>query len=136
MKKIVFVALVAAVMSVFCACGDNAAKPAEEKFEKGIFTTSATEMVEIFFQEGESPYFGVSMRTGSAKDNIVWISFYRAGDVDKNGNVKQGAIPSRYYQIMLPPHEVAKKWGYGPIVTQREDGTEHEIRLKLINQPG
>jgi len=133
MKKLFFFAIVCALF-VSCDTGNNKKVLPAIEFDKGILTTSDTELIEIRFEEGESPYFDNYMDTGTENDHIVWFAFYKANDID-NGRVKQGAMPCRYYQVILPNGEKAKSWGYGPIITLRPDGTEHEIAIELVNQP-
>lgn len=137
MKKIFFAVVAAVIVCVCVSCNknENNDKLKAVKLEKGILTTSDTKVVEIEFKKNESPYFDVFMDTGNEKDRIVWFAFYKATDIEKGGKVKQGKVPCRHYQVILPLKEKAKRWGYGPIVTSREDGTEHVIRLKLVNQP-
>ena len=128
-----FIYLLIAV--IFISCGDKRPpQNPEMKVPSGIYTTPETKVVEIEFKEGESPYFGVSMQTGSANDRIVWFAFYKASDIEGNV-VKQGATPCRYYQVALPYGEVAEHWGYGPITTRTADGRKHTIEIKLVNQP-
>jgi len=139
MKKVLLFVAVATLIMGVSSCKNsgntNTTDPSEEKFEKGIYTTAQTKVVEIEFQEGESPYFDVQMLTGNADDRIVWVSFYKKDDVNKNGEIRKGSVPCRYYQVVLPRNEKVKSWGYGPIVTTRPDGSEHTIKLTLVNQP-
>lgn len=113
---------------------EETSKTSEVKLQKGIFISPETEVVDITFSEGESPYFDVYMFSASENDNIIWFSFYKADDI-VDGIVKNGALPCRYYQVIIPGGERAKSWGYGEIVTTRKDGSEHKIGLRLVNQP-
>ena len=104
------------------------------KCTQGIFITPDTKVVDICFENGESPYFDVYMTTGSEKDNIVWFAFFNAADID-NGRVLPGSRPCRYYQVVIPSSETAQSWGYGGLATTTKSGNIHQISWNLVNQP-
>ena len=133
MKKFFLMLLACALAS--CNTGNTPSQnELPMKLANGIWITPSTEVVEIEFEAGESPYFDNYMMTGAKTDHIVWFAFYKAYDIEGN-MVKKGAIPCRHYQVVLPLNEVAKSWGYGPIKTIRPDGSEHTINIRLVNQP-
>ena len=135
MKKTIFLIALTAIVA---SCGSKDAKKSylsELKTENGIYTTPETEVVDIEFKEGESPFFDVYMTTGEPQDRTLWFSFYTKADIKETGEIKKGAMPCRYYQVVFPHGETAKSWGHGPLVLSREDGTEHIIKFRLINQP-
>ena len=135
MKKVLFFAMLCLFLAS-CNNGkrEEAARTSEVKLQKGIFTSSETQSVDIAFSKGESPYFDVYMFNATENDHIIWFSFYKTDDV-VDGTVRQGALPCRYYQVIIPVGERAKNWGYGEIVTTRKDGSEHTIKVRLVNQP-
>ena len=132
MKKLLFFA----VACLIAACSGKTEKVAleEMKFQKGIFITPETKVVDICFENGESPYFDVYMTKGTPEENVIWFSFFNAADID-NGQVRPGCRPCRYYQVVIPSTETAKSWGYGGMVTTRKDGGEHRVTWNFVNQP-
>lgn len=136
MKNIFFLA----VLLVLTACSngsDSVSKTESHEIilENGVILSSKSENVDITFKEGESPFFNMYMSTGAPSDKIVYFAFYKAEDVSLKGEVLRGARPCRLFQILIPSEEVIEDWSKSPLVTIREDGTKHEIKIRLINQP-
>ena len=103
--------------------------------ENWIILNSQSDSVDIHFKDGESPFFEISMLTGSPDERSVYFHFFKNEDVSSEGKLRPGAAACRIYVISVPLHEVIEDWGGSTIITRRKDGSKHEIKIKLVNQP-
>lgn len=150
MKKFVFFAIISVVLvSSLSSCGKRSSQAPQsdidslvqvmradrefrEKYQM-ITALPETENIEIYFKQGESPFFGVSVLKKDAKS--VDIDFYNADDVTPSGQILSGKALVRTFIIFIPKDETLKNWGYNGIDLVRPDGTIHHISFTLVNQP-
>lgn len=119
------------------ACTNNSGSSSEKELrgENWIVLSAQSDSVDIYFKEGESPFFEMSMLTGAPDDRDVNFCFFKKEDVSSKGELRPGATTCRIYVVSIPLHEVIENWSGSPLVTRRKDGTKHEIKINLVNQP-
>ena len=103
-----------------------------EKYQM-IRSTPETKTVDVYFMQGESPFFDVYVLTDKSKS--VDVAFFRAEDITSDGRIKPGKSLIRIFSVYIPENEMLKSWGYGGIDLIRPDNTIHHIDFRLINQP-
>ncbi|MBE6452478.1 MAG: hypothetical protein E7012_03195 [Alphaproteobacteria bacterium] len=133
MKQLIFILVI-----MLTACTNNGVSDStkeELKGENWISLNSQSDSVDIYFKDGESPFFDMYMFDGTPEDKIITFAFYKAGDVTRKGEVKSGCTPCRLFNITIPLDEVIEDWSKSPIITRRKDGSYHKIKIKLVNQP-
>ncbi len=150
MKKFVFFAIISVVLvSSLSSCGKRSSQATQSDIDSLVQVMRAdrefrekyqmitahpeTENIEIYFKQGESPFFGVSVLKNDAKS--VDIDFYNADDVTPSGQILSGKALVRTFIIFIPKNETLKNWGYNGIDLVRPDGTIHHISFTLVNQP-
>ena len=150
MKKFVFFAIISVVLvSSLSSCGNRSSQATQSDIDSMVQVMRAdrefrekyqmitalpeTENIKIYFKQGESPFFGVSVLKNDAKS--VDIDFYNADDVTPSGQILSGKALIRTFIIFIPKDETLKNWGYNGIDLIRSDGTTHHISFTLVNQP-
>ncbi len=150
MKKFFFILSVCVVMCVaLSSCGNNGGRNIQAEADSLLAVMKAdreqmtkyqlvharpeTDIVKIYFKEGESPFFDVSVL--SEKSNSVDVYFFKAEDVTEDGRIKSGKTFCRMFTIFIPDGEKLDRWGYGGIDLIRSDYRLHHIDFELVDQP-